>query len=127
MTITELVEKNHAAMVEKGFHQEEKNIGEVLMLIVSELGEALEAHRKNNFFDSAGLHKELREYADGSKEHDDSVFFRHFVKDTFQDEIADAVLRLTDLCGLLGIDLETHIRAKMRYNKSREPLHGKAY
>lgn len=46
MTITELVEKNHAAMVKKGFHQEEKNIGEVLMLIVSELGEALDAHRK---------------------------------------------------------------------------------
>ncbi len=33
-------------MVEKGFHQKEKNIGEVLMLIVSELSEALDAHRK---------------------------------------------------------------------------------
>ena len=49
------------------------------------------------------------------------------VKDTLEDELADVVLRVTDLCGLLGIDLETHIKAKMRYNATRPYKHNKAY
>lgn len=125
MTITELVEKNHQAMVAKGFHQGEKNIGEVLMLIVSELGEALDAHRKDKFFDHDGFVEELEAYAGGGEVR--AGFFAGAVKDTFEDELADAVLRIADLCGMLDIDLETHIKAKMRYNESRPQKHGKAY
>lgn len=128
MTITELVEKNHAAMVEKGFHQEEKNIGEVLMLIVSELGEALDAHRKGWIFglcDDPDIWRYFMSYAEGGAVFDE--FFNDRVKDTFEDELADVVLRVADLCGMLDIDLETHIKAKMRYNASRPYKHGKAY
>lgn len=125
MTITELVDKNHAAMVEKGFHQKEKNIGEVLMLIVSELSEALDAHRKDKFFDHDGFIEELETYARGGEVR--AGFFAGAVKDTFEDELADVVLRVADLCGMLDIDLETHIKAKMRYNASRPYKHGKAY
>ena|SRR3990172_9112174 len=39
----------HMAGVEKGFWDNERNIGEMLMLVVTELSEALEAHRCNNF------------------------------------------------------------------------------
>lgn len=42
-------------------------------------------------------------------------------------EIADAVIRIADLCGNLGIDLEAHVAAKMEYNKYRPHKHGKAY
>jgi len=50
MDINNLVKKAHKAAVDKGFYPEgkNKNIGELLMLVVSELGEALEAHRNNN-------------------------------------------------------------------------------
>lgn len=46
MTIQELITKAHAAAKAKGFWDTERNTGELLMLIVSECGEALEAHRK---------------------------------------------------------------------------------
>ena len=86
------------------------------MLVTSELGEAMEAHRKGNF--TPDLFK-------GSS-HTPSAFKEH-IKDTFEDEIADAVIRLLDLSAGLGIDLEWHIRSKVQYNESRQKLHGKLY
>lgn len=44
-TLNELSELCHSIAVEKGFWDEERNIGEALMLIVTELAEAMEAHR----------------------------------------------------------------------------------
>ena len=46
----------HAIAVEKGFWEKERNIGEALMLIVTELAEAMEAHRKQ---DDANFKEEL--------------------------------------------------------------------
>ncbi len=136
MTINELVAKNHQAMKEKGFHEGEKNIGELLMLIVSELGEALDAHRSGRIYNSPKNSEQrkrihdmyLKEYVSDSKVIiTTDEFFTENIKDTFEDELADVVLRVTDLCGLLGIDLESHIKAKMRYNATRPYKHNKAY
>lgn len=46
----------------------------------------------------------------------------------FTEELADICIRVFDLCGSRGIDLESAIREKMEYNKSRPYKHGgKAY
>ncbi len=100
-TATDWVLECYLAALEKGFWEKGRNVGEMVMLVVSELGEASEAHRTRNF----GLGQ----------------------KDTFEDEIADAVIRLFDLCGGLGIDLEKQMEWKMVFNKNREVRHGKAY
>jgi len=100
-TISELIQDCHETAKAKGFWDKERNVGEMLMLIVSELGEAIEAHRTGN----AGLLK----------------------KDTFEDELADTAIRLFDLCGGLGIDLEKQLEWKMSFNQTREVRHGKAY
>ena len=100
----------------KGFWDKERNVGELLMLVTSELGEAMEAHRKNRF---------TPDFFTGSN-HTPKAFEDN-VKDTFEDEIADAVIRLLDLSAGLGIDLERHIRSKVEYNQSRQRLHGKQY
>ena len=42
-------------------------------------------------------------------------------------KIADAFIRLFDLCGGLGIDIATHVKLKVEYNRTRERLHGKKY
>lgn len=55
-TLTELSELCHQVAKEKGFWDEERNIGEALMLIVTELAEAMEAHRKQ---DDANFKEEL--------------------------------------------------------------------
>lgn len=105
----------------KGFWDKPRNVGELLMLVTSELGEAMEAHRKGRFADFVAVdwpHSLGGEWDENFKAH---------VKDTFEDEIADAVIRLLDLSAGLGIDLEKHINAKVRYNQSRPMLHGKRY
>jgi len=44
-TLKELSQICHAIAVEKGFWDQERNIGEALMLVVTELAEAMESHR----------------------------------------------------------------------------------
>jgi NTP pyrophosphatase (non-canonical NTP hydrolase) len=53
--------------------------------------------------------------------------FEKAVKSSFEDEIADVAIRLFDLCGGMGIDLEKHIEMKMKYNSLRPYKHGKKF
>ncbi len=46
---------------------------------------------------------------------------------TFEDEAADMMIRVMDLASYLGIDLDAHVKAKMRYNSLRPIKHGKKY
>lgn len=110
----------HQDNVERGFYDDPRQIGTLLMLIVSELSEALEADRKDR-------HCPITVYAlndDGTLNVDK---FKETVKDTFEDEIADTFIRLFDLCGYLNIDIEKHIALKLEYNKTRGYKHGKNY
>jgi len=45
-TLSELTEICHKTAVEKGFWDEKRNMGEALMLVVTELAEAMESYRK---------------------------------------------------------------------------------
>ncbi len=98
-----------------------RNIGELLMLIVSELSEALESHRKNRFADwkeykyqlSCVLKYErkdnkLVDVSDQLREQKKYSIFAAVIKDTFEDELADVFIRLFDLCGYLKIEIEKH-------------------
>lgn len=119
MEIKDLVDAAHENAKAKGFYKEGKELGTCLMLIVSELGEALEADRKGRHADICNLDQYLWNGNDDQ--------FKQDIKDTFEDEIADVFIRLFDLCGYLDIDIQRFISAKMRYNAGREPLHGKNY
>jgi len=44
-----------------------------------------------------------------------------------REEVADVAIRLFDLCGALGIDLENEIALKMAKNEDRPFRHGKQY
>ena len=126
MTIKKLQDTAFANALRHGFHHKDQNIGEMLMLIVSELSEALEADRKNKHADLQNYNAGIATY-NGESESQDKSTFEFYIKDTFEDELADAVIRIADLCGYLNIDLESHIKAKMRYNESRPHKHGKEY
>ena len=71
-------------------------VGEKLMLIVSEVAEAMEGHRKNKM--------------DEHLPHRKSV----------EVELADAVIRIFDLAGAMGLDMGGAIAQKMDYNATRE-------
>jgi NTP pyrophosphatase (non-canonical NTP hydrolase) len=122
---SEVYENNKA----KGFWDNSRNVGEMLMLVTSELGEAMEAHRKGKTFPDISQIELWRQGGLTWETHKISckAEFETWVKDSFQDEISDAVIRLFDICGGLGIDLGAHIYHKLEYNKTREVRHGKAY
>jgi NTP pyrophosphatase (non-canonical NTP hydrolase) len=119
MTLNELCTAAHSAAVAKGWYERPRELPELLMLVVSELSEALEADRNGKRSDFNPI-----EYVTGAVSDSAFVFG---VKDTVEDEIADAVIRIADLCGHLGIDLDAHVAAKMKYNETRPHKHGKAY
>ena len=126
LKLNEAAKEIHNANKEKGFWDKPREIGTLLMLINSELVEALEADREDRFAD-IDLYEAVGHSGDTTDEDWMRISFENNIKDTFEDEIADTVIRILDLCGAKGIDIEKHIRLKLEYNKSRDKMHGKKY
>lgn len=121
--INELAQKIHEANIKKGFYEDDdKNIGEMLALIHSEVSEALESDRKGRYVRSS-----INEVNGWFDDEDFKNSFGQHIKDTFEDELADIVIRVLDLSAFKGVDIEAHIEAKMRYNSLRPHKHGKKY
>lgn len=122
--INEISKKQHQLAKEKGFYDNPRELGTLLMLTVSELSEALEADRCGRFADIPSF----EQYFNGGVSNLQKMeAFKMYVKDTLEDEIADTFIRLFDLCGYLDIDIDKHIRYKMWYNSTRPQKHGKSY
>jgi NTP pyrophosphatase (non-canonical NTP hydrolase) len=73
----------------------ERNVGEMLMLMVSEIGEAMEAHRKSLM--------------------DDKLPHRLGI----EVELADAFIRICDFAGRHGLDLGGAVVEKIQFNMRR--------
>ena len=128
-TLNKLRDEIHENAKNKGFWDKERETGTLLMLCVSELAEAMEADRKDKYADLEAYRE--CEKADDIFESDKHLYlvrsFQCLIKDTFEDELADTIIRILDLCGAKGIDIEKHIELKMKYNATRERMHGKKY
>lgn len=74
----------------------QRNVGEMLMLVVSEISEAMEGHRK------------------GLK--DDHLPHRPMI----EVELADAIIRIFDIAAGLGLDLGGAYVEKLAYNQTRQ-------
>lgn len=109
--LNELSEQLHQFQVDMGF--KDSNITQRLMLVMSEVAEAFEAYRKDKFCNKPPL------YGMTFKDDKFKSFFEREIKDTMQDEIADTIIRLLAFCGENNINIEQHIKSKMRYNELR--------
>lgn len=110
MTIKEWVKEIHENAKTHGWWDNgERNFGELLMLIVSEASEALEEYRNG--------HPVTETYYSTDKQGNPKM-------EGVPSELADIVIRVCDLCGHYGIDLEAVITEKHAYNKSRPYKHG---
>jgi NTP pyrophosphatase (non-canonical NTP hydrolase) len=119
MTISELVTRAHDNAVKHGFWDPAPAFGTAIALIHSELSEALEEVRSGKpelyFKEVNGFTVTDATERRGEKPEGVAV------------ELADAVIRIADLCGHLGIDLEAAIDLKMAYNETRPFKHGKRF
>lgn len=120
-TLNQLRDEIHENAKNKGFWDKERETGTLLMLCVSELAEAMEADRKDRYADLELIEKDKEDFIDFKWS------FENSIKDTFEDELADAIIRILDICGARGIDIDKHIELKMKYNATRERMHGKKY
>lgn len=122
--INELCKAAHQNAISKGFFDEPRNIGEMVALIHSECSEALEADRMDKY----ATENAKIEVVNGWVSDEDFVkSYKSVIKGTFEEEMADISIRVFDMCGFKNIDLEEHIKAKMRYNSLRPHKHGKKY
>ena len=118
--LNELRDKAFSNAKNKGFHNDKPVFAKEIMLIVTELSEAVEASRK-------GMKADLKNFYLGLDDNNFEQNFNTFIKDSVEDEIADAFIRLFDLCGIYNINIDLFVKMKMKYNEGREYLHGKKY
>lgn len=96
----------HENAVKHGFWEQKHDIKHYLMLVITELAEAVQAYRKGRFFRREDYKDIIRHGI--SKD----TAFMLTVKDTFEDEMADACIRLMDLAGSMftGCEFNDTIR-----------------
>ena len=105
MNILELVHESHSLAKEKGFWDQEKNSKEDIMLIIANLGDVIKAYKKKKhskwdlFSDS--FYNDKPTTLDNFNPED----FNAFIKDSFEDEISNVILRVTDFIGGYKIDM----------------------
>lgn len=114
MDLIELVKQAHSMARTKGFWDGQMRmsgppsaevLGAKLALIHSEVSEALECVRDGD------MRGHLAADPEGKPE-------------GLPYELADVVVRVADLCGALGIDLDEAVRTKMAFNATRQHRHG---
>ncbi|BES63068.1 hypothetical protein [Dysgonomonas capnocytophagoides] len=103
----EVFEANKA----KGFHDVELSNETLLMLVITELSEAVEADRKSK---RANLERFLKRIETSrsykglipeiTPDRAYEVIYNETIKGSIEEELADAVIRLLDLAGLRGCD-----------------------
>lgn len=109
LTITELVTESYGTAKEKGWWDDEsgdtQNFGMKLMLMVSELSEALEEYRHGRSL------TEIWYQPDGKPE-------------GIPVELVDVMIRIFDLAGRHNMPMLQAFHEKLAYNKTRPYRHG---
>jgi len=100
----EFIKRAHGCACRHGFHDVELSVEHCMMLVVTEVSEMVEADRRNRHCDLHSFNKVLSDYGSSIVESCWSETFVSYVKETVEDEMADVMIRLYDMCGVFGIE-----------------------
>lgn len=109
MDLNKLRDEAYQIAKEHGWHDKEYSDSHWLMLLITEIAEAVQADRKNLHADIA----KFKEWQGNSLPLSEETRIRRFkenfeayIKNSVEDELADVVIRCLDLAGLRRFDLE---------------------
>lgn len=123
MTINELVKRAHDTACAKGWHPSHHTSTMGSGDDVERVTDAVTADRFGALL--ALLHSEVSEMLEAYRTHGLTAWTREDGKpEGVAAESADILIRLADICGLLGIDLEAATLTKMAHNETRPHRHG---
>jgi hypothetical protein len=105
VNFNELAKRVYENAKRKGFHDVERKDDHWLMLVVCELAEAVEADRSGRRADR----KEYERLVGACEEIVRPHLFEMYVKDSVEDELADAVIRLLDFMGMKGTNVDGYL------------------
>ena len=107
--LNRLRDEAYATACNKGFHDEKKSDEHYLMLVITEIAEAVQADRKGLRADREAFDK----YALAGLDFVEN--FERQIKNSVEDELADIVIRLLDYCGMIGINLRRYLPIEMYF------------
>lgn len=112
MHLNDITKIAHAISKDKGFWDEDRNYGEAIALMHSELSESIEC---------------LRDCHDPEFVYDEEDSNGELKPNGFFIELADCIIRILDVCGRHHIDMESVILHKLNYNSTRAKKHGREF
>ena len=100
-----LIDRAYKCACAHGFHERVLSVEHYLMLVLSEIGEAVEADRKGRRAQIVMFRREsvTKQKSENVQSHW-SFCFGTFIKDALEDELSDVCIRLYDMCGALGVE-----------------------
>ncbi len=104
MKIQEYIEQVYQTAVEHGWHEEPQEDEHWLMLIITEICEMIEADRNNRHANRQLFEHRLK--VDPTDPDDRFKEWFTYIKDTFEDELADVCIRTFDFMRETGIKAE---------------------
>ena len=111
MNLNELRDEAYSIAKANGWHEEEHSDEHWIMLVITEIAEAVQADRKD-------LHADVEAFKKYEEIIDFKENFERQIKNTVEDELSDVVIRCLDLAGMRKFDLEEEVEALMEMAES---------